>query len=241
MPHPSHRAIVPSSPISIPSLTRPFIQSIFEHVRTVKEAQSRLNSEASECDLLVSQLDACIAAAEKWDGLRTALAKHRSMPPLEMRLYLALEGPTRGFEREALVELCRQWGGDENHMLGKDAVRTHVVKLKNRGEFRIDGSRAEVESQVDAMFDRLVTADHGGPRSGGAGGSEARGALVDFPAVLTKLGMANREHVEKGEEMNRSIGMAEAEAKELQVACAGDAAKRDMRAELQRKSSRLVA
>lgn len=208
---------------------RPSIQGAFEHVRTVKESQARLNAEARSCEHLVGMLEACLAATEEWDRLRSTLANHRSLPPLETRLGLALEAPTRSFEHEALIELTTQWGGDERHMLGRDALRVQVVKLKNRGECRIDGSRTEVESQVDSMFDRLVTANHGATQLGGG----TREALLDFPAVLAALGVANRQHKEKEAQMILSLETAESESKSLQVAFAKAAAEHDMRAELQ--------
>ena len=74
---------------------RPSIQGVFEHVRTVKESQARLNAEARSCEHLVGMLEACLAAAEEWERLRSTLANHRSLPPLETRLGLALEAPTR--------------------------------------------------------------------------------------------------------------------------------------------------
>ena len=125
---------------------RPAIHRVFEHVRTVKAAQTRLRAEAEECEQLVVQLDACLTMAESWDELRAKLEKLRSVPPLETRLGLSLETPTQGFDRSSCAELAKAWSNDSRGFLSKDNMHREILRLKNRGDLRIDGSSTEVSA-----------------------------------------------------------------------------------------------
>ena len=132
------------------------LRALFDHCKSVKEKESRLNREAETCVTQMAALDGCIAVAKECETLSATLSALRETPKLETRLVLALQQPTNSFAPAAVLELLQRWGADERGRIGKEDLRKHMTLLKNKGDIRIDGTAGEIKDQIDTMFDTLI-------------------------------------------------------------------------------------
>ena len=219
---------------------RQAVRKIFEHHKLVKEKERRLRLESEACAEQVEELNKCIQAAQDWETLNAGLAEFRLIPLLSDRLGGTLDGKTDGFATDKCEDFVKQWSMDEPGLIGRENFAKQIVLMKNKGDFRIDGTKGDVDQQVEGMFDHLVaelvaTGAAGGRTS--TGDDEGNGKVIDLEAMLKLLKTKTTTHKAQEAGMSEEVANAEAKARALQVAYMRETAKKEKEFELSRNAS----
>ena len=213
--------------VEVPAL-RKALRTLFEECIRVKEIEACLKQESDACAEQIEDLTECAQAAQEWETLNTKLTELHQLPPIQDRLGVMVDEKTKGFQREACDELAKRWGADDKGVINRDTFARQIMMIKNKGEFRIDGSKAEVDHQIDTMFSQL--ADQSGGRSGMHG--ESGDKVLDIRAAFVFLGNNVKAHKERESQVQSQVTSAEAKARSLQIAYLREKAKKDKQFDL---------
>ena len=167
-----------------------------------------------------------VSATEEW-------RVQRDTPPLDARLGRTISssivkphggkgGGKGGGPPTSLEDVAARWDATGSGAIDRAAFSKQVVAYKNLGALRIDGLSADVTAQVNALFDGLCAAagvDAGGAEGAGAGAAEGAdgGAALPIMATLERLMEAATAQEEALEEAARTMDLATAAARRMQV------------------------
>ena len=223
-----------SRELLIPDL-RVILRTLMETTVHLKEKETRLLAEAQMCLDQVDLLGDVLIAAQEWESLNAKLVDLRQTPPLADRLGIVLEAKTDGFKHDDCVDLAKRWGTDERGCIWRSEFVRQVVLLKNKGEFRVDGNKAEVEHQIDTIFNHLVEATGGAVGAGG--GSEDKANDLNLISAFEIMGRNHNSHKLKEAEVLQAVHDAEVKARSTQVGYFCETAKREKQFEIARANT----
>ena len=205
---------------------RPAIRSIHVFCKDGHAREKSALAEVEACSKQLKELEECISAAHKWEGIHLQLRAMQSSCPLEVKLAEIISDklkPDMGGFTE--WDIITQMGGGGDALVAKETFTRAMVEKK--GEYGLESvGMSELRDMLATLFDSMVDAvpqgdDLEAKMNIRSALKEMASSLAAHKAKEAKLVAAERKFMEK--------------ARSLQVTYLENSSRFDKRLELDRK------